>query len=232
MWLIVGHLPLKTVWWDAPPAPRDFNRSNKHCQSTNSCPPLLLKINMIKQESIELATNGNQDGVPQIGYKWSQPLYYLQLLLLRRVIMFYISVHKVLEQPWRHFTSLKLWKCSQIPHPSIRVASTSRRWHMLRFDTGWEGGKTFRPISKLPGLTCVICCNQGLFFSDNIMIRDCYFPATLLKKRLWHRYFSVNFAKFLRSTFLQNTSGRLLLKCVIIRDCFSQCIVIRDHCFP
>ena len=36
-------------------------------------------------------------------------------------------------------------------------------------------------------------------------------PATLLKKRLWHRCFSVNFAKFLRTRFLQNTSGRLLL---------------------
>ena len=35
-------------------------------------------------------------------------------------------------------------------------------------------------------------------------------PATLLKKRLWQRCFPVNFAKFL-STFLQNTSGRLLL---------------------
>ena len=35
-------------------------------------------------------------------------------------------------------------------------------------------------------------------------------PATLLKKRLWHRCFPVNFAKFVRATFLQNTSGRLL----------------------
>ena len=32
-------------------------------------------------------------------------------------------------------------------------------------------------------------------------------PATLLKKRLWHRCFPVNFAKFLRTPFLQNTSG-------------------------
>ena len=31
-------------------------------------------------------------------------------------------------------------------------------------------------------------------------------PATLLKKRLWHRCFPVNFAKFLRIPFLQNTS--------------------------
>ena len=36
-------------------------------------------------------------------------------------------------------------------------------------------------------------------------------PATLLKKGLWHRFFPVNFAKFLRATFSQNTSGRLLL---------------------
>ena len=37
-------------------------------------------------------------------------------------------------------------------------------------------------------------------------------PATLLKKRLWYRCFPVNFAKFLRTAFSQNTSGRLLLK--------------------
>ena len=36
-------------------------------------------------------------------------------------------------------------------------------------------------------------------------------PATLLKKRLRHRCFPVNFAKFLRTPFSQNTSGRLLL---------------------
>ena len=30
--------------------------------------------------------------------------------------------------------------------------------------------------------------------------------ATLLKKRLWHRCFPVNFAKFLGRPFLQNTS--------------------------
>ena len=38
-------------------------------------------------------------------------------------------------------------------------------------------------------------------------------PATLLKKTPWHRCFPVNFAKFLRTPFLQNTPGRLLLSC-------------------
>ena len=36
-------------------------------------------------------------------------------------------------------------------------------------------------------------------------------PATLLKKRPWHRCFPVNFAKFSSTPFLQNTSERLLL---------------------
>ena len=48
---------------------------------------------------------------------------------------------------------------------------------------------------------------QSLHFNKAAGLR----PATLLKKRLWHRYFSVNFEKFLRAPFLQNTSGQLLL---------------------
>ena len=36
-------------------------------------------------------------------------------------------------------------------------------------------------------------------------------PATLFKKRLWHRCFPINFSKFLRTPFLQNISGRLIL---------------------
>ena len=35
---------------------------------------------------------------------------------------------------------------------------------------------------------------------------------SLLKKSHWHWCFFVNFAKFLRTPFLQNTSGRLLLQ--------------------
>ena len=38
---------------------------------------------------------------------------------------------------------------------------------------------------------------QSLFFNKVAGLR----PAILLKKRLWHRYFSVNFAKFLRIPF-------------------------------
>ena len=61
---------------------------------------------------------------------------------------------------------------------------------------------------------------QRLFFNkvagqacarDSFLIKLQVRPATLLKKSLWYRCFPVNFAKFLRTPFLQNTSGRLLL---------------------
>ena len=34
VWLIVGQLPIKDVWWDAPLSLRDFSRSNTHNYST------------------------------------------------------------------------------------------------------------------------------------------------------------------------------------------------------
>ena len=40
------------------------------------------------------------------------------------LLKFYISSNKVLEQTWRYFTPMKLWKCSQSLHPLPKVAST------------------------------------------------------------------------------------------------------------
>ena len=48
---------------------------------------------------------------------------------------------------------------------------------------------------------------QSLFFNK---VADLT-PATLLKKRLWHRYFSVNFVKFLRTPFFIEHLRWLLL---------------------
>ena len=53
-----------------------------------------------------------------------------------------------------------------------------------------------------------------------------YAPATLLKKRPWHRCFPVNFAKFLRTPVLQNTSGRLLLCFMVFSDWASKTFAI------
>ena len=48
---------------------------------------------------------------------------------------------------------------------------------------------------------------QSLLFNKVAGLR----PATSLKKKLWHMCFPINFAKFLRTPFLRNTSGRLLV---------------------
>ena len=60
---------------------------------------------------------------------------------------------------------------------------------------------------KLVTLTGKHLC-ESLFFNKIAGLS----PTTLLKKRLWHKCFPVNFTKFLRTPFLQNISGRLLLK--------------------
>ena len=44
---------------------------------------------------------------------------------------------------------------------------------------------------------------QSLFFNKVSGLRS----ATLLRMRLWHRYFPVTFARFLRASFLKNTSN-------------------------
>ena len=49
---------------------------------------------------------------------------------------------------------------------------------------------------------------QSLFFNKVTGLR----AANLLKKKFWRRSFPVIFEKFLRTPFLQNTSGRLLPK--------------------
>ena len=59
---------------------------------------------------------------------------------------------------------------------------------------------------------------QSLFFNKVAGLR----PATLLKKRLWYRYFLVNFAKFLRISFFKEHLRWLLLS-------FSFCCVVANN---
>ena len=44
------------------------------------------------------------------------------------------------------------------------------------------------------------------------VLESLFNKVALLKRILWQRSFPLNFVKFLRTAFLQNTSGRLLLK--------------------
>ena len=91
----------------------------------------------------------------------------------------------------------------------ISVAFTS----VFKFstnDTSWKVILTFR--SSRPEMFC----KKGVLrnftkFTGKHLCQSLFFkslrPATLLKKRLWHRCFPVNFVKFLRIPFWKNSSG-------------------------
>ena len=77
-----------------------------------------------------------------------------------------------------------------------QIRSSHRRCSVRKF--------FLRNFAKFTGKN--LC--QSLYFNKAADLS----PATLSKQRLLHRCFPVNFAKFLRTPFLQNTSVRLLLK--------------------
>ena len=59
-------------------------------------------------------------------------------------------------------------------------------------------------------------------------------PVTLLKRRLWHRRFPVDFAKFLRKQVLQNNSGKLVLTIIFNGFLVCSCIArgkVKDNFF-
>ena len=47
----------------------------------------------------------------------------------------------------------------------------------------------------------------GTHLSESLFLNTVERPATLLKKRRWHRCFPVNLVNFLRTPFLRNTSS-------------------------
>ena len=63
---------------------------------------------------------------------------------------------------------------------------------------------------------------QSLFFNKVAGLRT----AMLIKKRLWHTRFAVNFAKFLRTPFLTNHLRSLLLYLISISRIFIR--ILRD----
>ena len=52
---------------------------------------------------------------------------------------------------------------------------------------------------------------ENTFARVSFLVKMQAWPETLLKKRFWLRYFPASFAKFLRTPFLKNSPGRLLL---------------------
>ena len=106
-----------------------------------------------------------------------------------------------------NFTTTKKW---EEPFAfSVEMAFARKKNRSSNQRCSFKNG-VLRNFTKFAGKD--LC--QSLFFNKVVGLS----PATLLNKRLWHKCFPVNFAKFLRTTFLQNTSGRLLLKKEVIEN--------------
>ena len=75
----------------------------------------------------------------------------------------------------------------------------------------------------------VFCKKDALRNFKNSQENSCarvFPPATLLRNRIWHRCFPVNFEKFLRTPFL--TEHLLWLLVHVSREPFSQCQYIQS----
>ena len=88
-------------------------------------------------------------------------------------------------------------------------------WRQIRLPGWWEKEKSNHMFPE----SCFFQKQPpDVFFKKKVLFEisqnsqeNTFARSSFLKKKLWHRCFPVNFAKFLRTPFLQKTSGRLLL---------------------
>ena len=101
----------------------------------------------------------------------------------------------------------------------MTMVSSFTPWKHHKTSGFWEAATAYLKFCKIYSKTPVpdsLLLKKRFWhkcFSMNFekFLRKPFWPATLLKKGLWLRCFPVSFAKFLREPFLQNTSERLLL---------------------
>ena len=125
---------------------------------------------------------------------------------------YWYSLTRIFSYKNRILDSVLIRKNTLSENPYSRifyaVCETKKRVSLLFIDRGSHRRcsvtkDVLRNFAKFTGKH--LC--QRLFFNKVAGLR----VTTLLRKKLWHRYFPVNFAKFLATAFLQNTSGWLLL---------------------
>ena len=100
---------------------------------------------------------------------------------------------------------------------TLRTTTTPNWIHPLNIRK-WEQCNTFRSSHRRCSVKKGVLRNTAKFtgkqLCQSLFLHKIagFRPVTLFKKRLWHRCFPVNFMKFLKAPFLQNTSRRLLLQ--------------------
>ena len=121
-------------------------------------------------------------GIPQINFSW-QSCHVNHLLKYLRMATLGCSVTRILLKiQWYRTLHIFVVESIRSSRPEVFCKKS-----VLRNFTKFTGKHLY----------------QGLFFYKVADLR----PATILKKRLWHRSLLFNFVKFLRTPLLQNTSG-------------------------
>ena len=109
-----------------------------------------------------------------------------------------------LANPWKVRLVLTWSRNLRIPMPTLdRISNYVTTTRVTQ--KNWD-------VNTSEAATRVVLYKKVFFeISQKSQKNTCARVSFLLKKRLWHRCFPMNFAKFPRATFFQNTSGRLLL---------------------
>ena len=87
----------------------------------------------------------------------------------------------------------------------------------LSFDKLWNNRSSHQRCSTKKGVLRNFAKFTGKHLYQRLFFDSLFRPATLLKKRFWHTYFPVKFAKFLRASFFTEHLQWLLLKKIIGR---------------
>ena len=128
----------------------------------------------------------------------------------------FIAFHKILSSPLNLAPPPNLIFCSGTPPTPNYFGLKSlgpplKLWGVATMNRHL----TFRSSHRRCSVRKVVLRNFAKFTRKDLC-QSLFFNKA---KRLWHSCFPVNFTKFLRTSILQNTSGRLLLNFAVNNSC-------------
>ena len=137
----------------------------------------------------------------------------MHYLKWKRVVLF--SFHYYCEQAIDQIQQ-KLWRAAAPQTPRFLQACQNMIFFRSNRPEVFCIKSVLRNFSKLAGNPCGRVSFLGL--SPATLLKKRPLPATLFKKRFWHRCFPVSFAKFLRTPFLTEHLWWLLLNLAMLQE--------------
>ena len=112
---------------------------------------------------------------------------------------------RVAEHFWLYSISLyltfsQIFPITQLPHPARVTCFINNLWVIAEGRSNHQRCSVKKVFLKISQNSWENACTRVSFL------------IKLQAKRIWHRCFPLNFVKFLRTQFLLNSSGRLLLR--------------------